>query len=201
MRVTIPNAPSRALGLRDFGVALNHQHLNRDCAFDSGDDRGKLQEQPVAQRLHDPAVQLGHDRPCGLAMFADAQRSSRRVLAHQSGVADDVDSHDRGEAAAGGSHFSGKPALRKASNDGFKIGWQCHAVWERRMRCYFMKDGHIADVEPEALEGLSDQQAVERARQLFEARRDKFDGFEVREGARVIIQEPPPKLISSPSAA
>jgi hypothetical protein len=59
------------------------------------------------------------------------------------------------------------------------------------MRCYFMRRGHIADVE--LLEGgPSDQEAIERARKLFEARKDQFEGFEVWEGARKIIQEPPP---------
>jgi hypothetical protein len=37
------------------------------------------------------------------------------------------------------------------------------------MRCFFMKGGHIADVE--VLEGLSDQEAVEKSRELFAARR------------------------------
>jgi hypothetical protein len=61
------------------------------------------------------------------------------------------------------------------------------------MRRFLMNDGHIAAVEPEALQGLSDEEALARARMLFEARKDKFDGFEVWEGARVVIQEPPLK--------
>jgi hypothetical protein len=52
------------------------------------------------------------------------------------------------------------------------------------MRCYFMRGGHIADVE--TLEGLSDQEAVEKARELFAARKNQFDGFEVWERDRML---------------
>jgi hypothetical protein len=59
------------------------------------------------------------------------------------------------------------------------------------MRCYFMRDGHIAGVEE--MPSLTDEEAVQKARSLFAARKDKFkfDGFEVWELARVVIQEPP----------
>jgi hypothetical protein len=43
------------------------------------------------------------------------------------------------------------------------------------MRCYFMKRGHIVGVE--LLDGLSDEQAGEKARALFEARTDSVEGF------------------------
>ncbi len=39
-------------------VALDHQLLDRDRAFDGGDDGGKLQQQPVAHRLDDAAAPL-----------------------------------------------------------------------------------------------------------------------------------------------
>jgi hypothetical protein len=42
-----------------------------------------------------------------------------------------------------------------------------------------IKDGHMVDVQPEALLGLSDEEAVRRARELLADRRDKFGGFEV----------------------
>lgn len=59
------------------------------------------------------------------------------------------------------------------------------------MRCYFMRNGHIVDVEAEELMGLSEREAIERARELFAARKADFDGFEVWEGTRVVIREPP----------
>ena len=82
------------------GVALDHQLLDRDRAFDGGDDGGKLQQQPVAHRLDDAAPEARHDRPRRLAMLAHRPRRPRLVLAHQAGIADDVDGHDRGEAAS-----------------------------------------------------------------------------------------------------
>jgi hypothetical protein len=36
-------------------------------------------------------------------------------------------------------------------------------------------------------------------RELFEARKDQFEGFEVWKGARMIIQEPPPVDKGSPA--
>jgi hypothetical protein len=60
------------------------------------------------------------------------------------------------------------------------------------VRLYFMKGGHIAGVESDALQDLSDEGAIEKARELFAARRDQFDGFELWQGARMVIQEPPP---------
>ena len=60
------------------------------------------------------------------------------------------------------------------------------------MRLYFMKGGHISGVEADALQGLSDEQTIEKGRELFAAREDQFDGFEVWQGTRMVIQEPPP---------
>ena len=42
------------------------------------------------------------------------------------------------------------------------------------MRCYFMRDGHIAAVE--LLNVKSDEEAVEKCRALFEERKSKFEG-------------------------
>jgi hypothetical protein len=54
---------------------------------------------------------------------ARAHRTGRPclLLAGQARAAEDADGKDRGEAVVGG-YSSGKPALRKASNEGFKIG-------------------------------------------------------------------------------
>jgi hypothetical protein len=60
------------------------------------------------------------------------------------------------------------------------------------MRCYFMRDGHIVSVEE--LPGLSDEEAIRKGRELFEARktRSAFDGFEVWKLKQMLIQHPPP---------
>ena len=83
----------------DVGVALDHQLLDRDRAFDGGDDGGEFQQQPVAHRLDDAPPQPRHDRPRRLAMLSHRERRPRLVLAHQAGIADDIDGHDRGEVA------------------------------------------------------------------------------------------------------
>jgi len=49
------------------------------------------------------------------------------------------------------------------------------------MRCYVMRDGHIGAVE--LLTDVSDAAAIARAQALFEQRKDKFAGFEVRDRA------------------
>lgn len=57
------------------------------------------------------------------------------------------------------------------------------------MRCYFMRSGHIVDVE--ILDAADDAQAVEAARKLFAARQDaKLEGFEVWDRARFIHRFP-----------
>ncbi len=58
------------------------------------------------------------------------------------------------------------------------------------MRCYFIREGHIADVE--MLTGLSDQDAIAKAHMLFSARGRQFDGFEVWDRARVVMRYPDP---------
>jgi hypothetical protein len=61
------------------------------------------------------------------------------------------------------------------------------------VRCYFMRAGHIADVE--AIPGLSDDETIRQARELFEEIRQShaYDGFEVWDLARVVFQYPAPK--------
>ena len=64
---------------------------------------------------------------------------------------------------------------------------------ERVVRCYFMRDGHIAGVEE--LPGLSDEEAIQKGRELFEARKTQhaFDGFEVWKLEKMLIQHPAPR--------
>ncbi len=58
------------------------------------------------------------------------------------------------------------------------------------MRCFFLRAGHIVGVE--MLTELSDQDAIATAHLLFSERRTKFDGFEVWDGARIVIRHPDP---------
>ena len=96
------------------GVALDHQFLDRDRAFDGGDDGGKLQQKPIARRLDDTAAVVSDDRTRCLPMLAHRSRCPRLVLTHQARVADDIDGEGHGKAADVG-HCSGSPALRRLS--------------------------------------------------------------------------------------
>jgi hypothetical protein len=58
------------------------------------------------------------------------------------------------------------------------------------MRCYLLRDGHIAGVEMLPL-GLSDEDAVARAHTLSSKRKGPFDGFEVWDRARFVLQASP----------
>jgi hypothetical protein len=71
---------------------------------------------------------------------------------------------------------------------------------ERVVRCYFMRNGHIAGVEE--LPGLPDEEAIEKGRELFEARKAQngFDGFEVWNLTKVLIQYPRPTENREPGA-
>ena len=57
------------------------------------------------------------------------------------------------------------------------------------MRCYFMRRGHIVDVE--ILSDLSDDEAVAKARLLFSERPTPTDGFEVWDRGRLILRHHP----------
>ena len=123
--------------LRRPGVALDHQLLDRDRAFDGGDDGGKLQQKPIARRLDDAAAVVGDDRTRCLPMLAHRPRRPRLVLTHKPAVADDVGGEDRGKAAGGG-HCSGTPALRMPSKMGSSwaryLGLSLIAVQKARRR-------------------------------------------------------------------
>jgi hypothetical protein len=62
------------------------------------------------------------------------------------------------------------------------------------VRCYFMRRGHIAAVQE--LSGLFDQEATNRSHNLFSELKEKFDGFELWDRARMLIQHPKPSDLS-----
>jgi hypothetical protein len=55
------------------------------------------------------------------------------------------------------------------------------------MWCFSIKDDHIAAVRD--LNGLSDQEAIEKAKLLFEKRPEGYDTFEVWDGKRMVYQQ------------
>jgi hypothetical protein len=57
------------------------------------------------------------------------------------------------------------------------------------MLCYFMTRGHIVDVE--MLGGLSDEEAVAKAKLLFSEHEGPIQGFEVWDRARVVCRHHP----------
>jgi hypothetical protein len=63
------------------------------------------------------------------------------------------------------------------------------------MRCYFILNGHVVGVEMLSPD-LSDQEAIARAHMLSAKRKGPIDGFEVWDGARLVIKytgpSPPP---------
>jgi hypothetical protein len=65
------------------------------------------------------------------------------------------------------------------------------------MRCYFLIDGHIAGVE--MLTGLSDRDAVTKARLLFSGRRIPFDGYEVWDQTRFVFRYPNNPYVETPA--
>ena len=54
------------------------------------------------------------------------------------------------------------------------------------MRCYFMRDGHIASVE--ALDVRSDAEAIEKSKAFFAEHAERFESFEIWDGDRVILR-------------
>jgi hypothetical protein len=60
------------------------------------------------------------------------------------------------------------------------------------MRCFFLRDGRIADFEM-LTPGLSDEDAIAQAHILFSKRKGPFEGFEVWDGARVVFRYPNPR--------
>ena len=59
------------------------------------------------------------------------------------------------------------------------------------MRCFFLRNGHVAEVE--MLTGLSDQEAIAKAQKLFFLERPgQFEAFEVWDRIRVVFRHPDP---------
>lgn len=58
------------------------------------------------------------------------------------------------------------------------------------MRCYFMRDGHIQNVE--MLQDGADEKLIEQAKRLFKehSATRQYDGFEVWSGNRFVYREP-----------
>jgi hypothetical protein len=69
------------------------------------------------------------------------------------------------------------------------------------MRCFFMRGGHITAVE--LLPGLNDVEAVAKSHELFEARKREagYEGFEVWQEARMVIQHPPAPIFDGEAIA
>jgi hypothetical protein len=55
------------------------------------------------------------------------------------------------------------------------------------MRCYFLDAGRVDGVEVMP-GGLSDDEAIERAKTLLAKRKGPFDSFEVWEGSRLVLR-------------
>jgi|SRR5271163_439273 len=83
--------------LRRTDVALDHHVLDRHCAFDGGDDGGKLEQQTVAHGLDHPAAETRNDWNHRSTMLAHRLCCTNLILTHQAGIADNVDGHDCGE--------------------------------------------------------------------------------------------------------
>src|SRR5215469_7469264 len=68
---------------------------------------------------------------------------------------------------------------------------------ETSMRCYLLRNGHIAAVE--VLNGESDQAAIEKARAVFETHKTEYEGFELWAGPRFVYRYPelPPRYVSA----
>ena len=60
------------------------------------------------------------------------------------------------------------------------------------MWCFSVKDGRIASVKD--LNGLSDQEAIEKANLFFEA--ETYDTFEVWDGKRMVYQHTSPNRLA-----
>jgi hypothetical protein len=108
------------LAVPRFGVARDHELLNRYGALNGVDHRGELQQQPIAHRFDNAAASVRNQRPRRLAMIAHRPRRPDLVLAHQPGIADNIHGHNRGEFA-GFSHCASHAALNLARGNTKRI--------------------------------------------------------------------------------
>ena len=77
------NSVDDAFRLGSLRVALGRLFLHGERTFDCGDNRGKLDQYPVAHRLENAPAVRGHDRRGCLAPLAHDLCSARFVLAHE----------------------------------------------------------------------------------------------------------------------
>jgi hypothetical protein len=63
------------------------------------------------------------------------------------------------------------------------------------MRCFFMRDGHIVAVEE--LFGLTHEEAVIKAHELYSERKSLYEGFEVWDRTRFLLRHPSPDVDGS----
>ena len=56
------------------------------------------------------------------------------------------------------------------------------------MRCYYMRGGHIVDVDE--VSGLSEEAAIAKTHALFSEREQLFEGFELWDCTRMLIGNP-----------
>ena len=64
------------------------------------------------------------------------------------------------------------------------------------MQCYFLLDGHIAGIE--MLTGLSDRDAISKARRLFSEGGIPFDSYEVWDQTRFVFRHPNNPYVETP---
>jgi hypothetical protein len=65
------------------------------------------------------------------------------------------------------------------------------------MRCYYVRGGHIVDVDE--VSGPSDEEAIGKAQALFSEREDLFEGFELWDRTRMLIGYPQPSAPNNPA--
>jgi hypothetical protein len=76
------------------------------------------------------------------------------------------------------------------------VGIACAEFGGRDRALLSDEKGHIASVQE--LPGLSDEAAVEACRAIFEKHRREFEGYEVWDRSRMLIQHPPLAPEASP---
>src|SRR5262249_45937223 len=105
-----------ALLVRDRGITVGHAGLHLGRAAQRIDDAGKLDQEPVACRLDEPAVVRGDSR---IDQFSpdspEPGEGAAPVRPHQARIPCHVGGEDRGETAGRG-HSPGQPALRRPSS-------------------------------------------------------------------------------------
>ena len=73
-----------------LAVALGHQRLHRDRAFDGSHDARKLQHEAIAGVFYDTAAMIENDRVHRAAMGLEGGMRARLIGAHHSRIAGNV---------------------------------------------------------------------------------------------------------------